>query len=471
MHDFRSFASLLEQRGELARISREVEPKYELPALMTQLERERKAFIFEHVAGAAFPLIGGLLNRVDKFGLALDNPSPTFDHADLDALIEKAKAAPVPVAMVRDAPVKEVVKKGDAITLHDLPVPTFFEHDSGPFITAAIGIARNPRTGMLNAGFYRTLILDKNTFAINASSLSDLRRFYEHARTSGEPMPIALALGVDPAVLLCAAAKLPQTLSEFEVAGALKGAAIEMTKAEMSDLPVPARAEMVIEGIVDFSRTIENTMGEFAGQYGPESCPVTRVTAITHRRDAMFYSIMAGRNPEHNTIGRIATYTIRRQLAAMLMTLHPSIRGVQVHMDPGLGSMAHVVIGIEKTNDGEPRQIIEAAFKASGGIFPVSRIVKRIIVVDTDVDITNLADVDWATWTRVADAGKFMLLPNMQSWELERCAKDDMRSVRVGIDATMDMADRDKLMRLRTPGAERFRLADYLETPKKRSVA
>jgi UbiD family decarboxylase len=198
---------------------------------------------------------------------------------------------------------------------------------------------------------------------------------------------------------------------------------------------------------------------------------VTRVTAITHRRDAMFYSITAGRNPEHNTLGRIATYTIRRQLAAMLATLHPAIRGVKVHMDPGLGSMAHVVIGIEKTSDAEPREIIEAAFKASGGIFPVSRIVKRIIVVDTDVDIGSLADVEWATWTRVADAAKFMLLPDMQSWELERCAKDGMRSVRVGIDATMDMADRDKLMRLRTPGSERIRLADYLGPSKKRTAA
>jgi 2,5-furandicarboxylate decarboxylase 1 len=471
MHDFRSFANLLEERGELVRISREVEPKYELPALMTQLERERKAFIFERVAGAKFPLIGGLLNRVDKFGLALGHASPSFDHADLDALIEKAKAAPVPVRLVENAPVKEVIRKGADIDLYELPVPTFFEHDSGPFITAAIGVARNPRTGMLNAGFYRTLILGKDIFAINASSLSDLRKFYEHARSTGEPMSIALALGVDPAVLLCAAAKLPQTLSEFEVAGALKGAAIEMTRAEMSELPVPARAEIVIEGTVDFSRTIENTMGEFAGQYGPESCPVTRVTAITHRRDAMFYSIMAGRNPEHNTIGRIATYTIRRQLAAMLATLHPAIRGVHVHMDPGLGSMAHVVIAVEKTDDAEPRQIIEAAFKASGGIFPVSRIVKRIVVVDTDVDITSLADVEWATWTRIADAAKFMLLPDMQSWELERCAKADMRSVRVGVDATMDMADRDKLMRLSTPGAERVRLADYLGPPKKRSAA
>ena len=203
-------------------------------------------------------------------------------------------------------------------------------------------------------GVYRTLILGRNIVAVNASSLSDLRKFYQHAEKTGEPMPIALALGVEPALQMAASCKLPPDQSELDLAGALQGKAIDMVKCETSDLMVPANAEMIIEGRVDFSRKIENTLGEFAGQYGPETAPVTEITAITHRRDAMFYSILAGKNPEHNTLGSIATFAIQRALAGALRKQLPAIRDINVYLDPKFGSMAHIVISIAKQNDAEP---------------------------------------------------------------------------------------------------------------------
>lgn len=473
MHDFRSLARLLEARGDLVRVTRPVDPRFELAAVMTKLEAAGKAFIFENVRGAGFPLAGGLFNRVDRFGdaLGLRGAAGGFTHDDMDRHIEKAKANPVTPVTVATGPSKEIVRTGADIDLARLPVPTFFELDSGPFITAAVGIARNPRTGALNAGFYRTLILGKDIFAINASSLSDLRRFYQHAESTGEEMSIALAIGVEPSVLFAAACKLPPTVSEFDVAGGIKGSAIELVKAETSDLPVPANAEIIIEGKVDFSRRIDNVLGEYAGQYGPESAPVTRVTAITHRRDAMFYSIMAGRNPEHNTIGNIATYGIRRDLAGRLMQLSPAIRRINVFTEPKLGAMVHVVIAIAKTDDEQPKQLIRQAFAAPGSIFPVSRITRRIIVVDEDIDTDSLEDVEWAVWTRVADASKFIVIPNVESWELDRVSHEGRGSLRLGIDATMDMEDRAALVRPRTPGLDDIRLEDYIAKPGGRSAA
>lgn len=471
MHDLRSLARLLEGSGDLVRIQRPVDSEYELAAVMTRLEAAGKAFVFENVKGARFPLIGGLFNRVDRFGVALGRGSTGFTHDDMDRHIEAAKSRPLAPVSVPAAPCQEVVRLGADIDLAELPVPKFFEMDSGPFITAAVGVARNPRTGALNAGFYRTLILGKDVFAINASSLSDLRRFYEHAEQSGGEMSIALAIGVEPAVLFAAACKLPPTVSEFDVAGGIKGAPIEMIKAQTSDLPVPANAEFIIEGKVDFSRRSTNMLGEYAGQYGPESAPVTRVTAITHRRDAMFYSIMAGKNPEHNNIGNIATYGIRRDLVARLAQLSPSVRGVNVFTDPKLGPMVHVVIAIDKKDDAEPVALIRQAFAAPGSIFPVSRITRRIIVVDPDIDIGNLEDVEWAVWTRVADARKVVIIPNVESWELDRVSHEGRGSLRIGIDATMDMDDREALRRPRTPGIERVRLEDYIGKPAGRSAA
>lgn len=464
MHDFRGLVRILEERGELYRISRPVDPKFEMPAVMEQIERQRKAFVFENVRGAGFPVIGGVLNRIECYGWALGSrPGEPFTVADLDARFEAAKLATIAPRQVAGGPVKEVIRSGADVNLADLPVPTVFELDSGPFITAACGVSRNPDTQHLNVGVYRTLILGRNIFAVNASSLSDLRKFYEHAEKHGESMPIALAIGVEPALQMAAACKLPPHLSELDLAGGLQGKAIELVKCETSDLLVPANAEMIIEGRVDFSRKIENTLGEFAGQYGPETAPITEITAITHRKDAMFYSILAGKNPEHNTLGSMATFAIQRALAGSLRKLLPQIRDINVYLDPTFGAMAHIVISIRKQNDAEPMALIEKAFAAAGGFFPVSHITKRIVVVDDDINVHDLNDVEWAIWSRVAEAGKFRVIPDVESWELERCAKEGRGSLRIGIDATMDMEDREKLQRPIIPGAEKIRLADYLD--------
>jgi 2,5-furandicarboxylate decarboxylase 1 len=282
-------------------------------------------------------------------------------------------------------------------------------------------------------------------------------------------MPIALAIGVEPALQIAASCKLPPSASELDLAGALQGAPIDLVKCETSDLMVPANAEIIIEGRVDFSRKLDNTLGEFAGQYGPETAPVTQVTAITRRRDAMFYAILAGKNPEHNTLGAIACFGIQRALAGSLRRQFPEIVDINVYLDPKFGAMAHIVISIRKERDGQPMDLIERAFKAAGGFFPVSHITKRIVVVDDDVNVHDLNDVEWAVWTRVAEADKFRVMPDVESWELERCAKEGRGSLRVGIDATMDMEDREKLKRPIIPGAGGVRLADYVADSRSRT--
>lgn len=463
MPDFRSFVALLEQRGELVRVPREVEPRYEMAAVMQKLDQERRAFLFEAVRGASYRAVGGLLNTLPRFALALEQPDPeAFGDARCDALLEAAKAAPIDPVETREAVSQQVVVAGDDVDLADLPVPTFFELDSGPFMTAAIGITRDPDNGIYNIGVYRTLIIGKNRCVINASSMSDLRRHYAAWEATGEPMPIALAIGADPAMLVAAACKLPPNVTEFGVGGALAGQAVELVRCQTNDLLVPASAEFIIEGTVDFSERVENLLGEFAGQYGPETAPATTVTAITHRRDPLFHSIMAGRNPEHNTLGGIAVYGVQRSIEASVRAVWPDVKQIHVYLEPGLGTLAHVVISIDKSDDAQPEEIIRKTLEAGGHIFPVSKIAKRIIVVDDDIDVHSMDDVQWAIWNRAADARKFMVFPDVESWELERAAKAGQLSVRIGIDATMDLEDVDKLVRPVTPGADKLSLDDYV---------
>jgi len=463
-HDLRSFAAQLESQGELVRIRKEVEPKFELPALLQQLEQHRKAFIFENIKGARFPLVGGLLNSTERLGQAIGNDtSGLYDHRHHAEAFLAAIAAPIAHEVVESGPVKEIVITGDDINLADLPVPTFFELDSGAFVTGAVGISQDKTDGRLNMGFYRSLITGKDRLVINASSMSDLRRIYAAAEESGEAMPIALAIGVPPALLMAASGKTPPGMSELDLAGGLSGQPVEMVKCETSDLLVPALAEIVIEGVVDFSTKVENTLGEFAGQYGPETAPTTRVTAITHRKDAMYYSIMAGRNPEHNTLGAISTYGMQKIIAANLREQFPSIKDINIACEPRLGAMLHIFISIAKKDDEEPRKLLDAAFEATAGIFPVSMIAKRIVIVDDDIDVFNLEEVEWAIWTRLSRADKIMTIADVKSWELERCVNEDMESVRVGIDGTMDMDSVDKLLKPIIPGSEAIHLDDYLD--------
>lgn len=469
MHNLRSMIQTLEEQGELVRIQREVDPNYEMAAVMAAIEKQRKAFIFENVRGARFPVVGGLLNKLERFGLALGYPQDQpFNDNEFDALLEAAKRDALEPVTVNEAPSQTVVLSGDDINLYDLPVPKFFELDSGAFITAAIGTTRDPHTGVQNVGVYRTLIIGKNRCVINASSMSDLRRHYLAWEKTGQPMPIALAIGVDPAMLTAAACKLPPDVPEYDVGGALQGRPMELVKCKTNDLLVPAQAEFIIEGQVDFSQRVENLLGEFAGQYGPETAPATQVTAITHRPDPYFYTILAGRNPEHNTLGSVAVYGVQRSIRAALEQAVPKgIGDVHVYLEPGLGTLAHVVVSIDKTSDAQPLEIIEKGFAGGGHIFPMSKITKRIIVVDDDIDVHNWDDVQWAIWNRAATHTKFQVIPEVESWELERAAKAGQKSVRIGIDATMDLEDVEKLIRPITPGAENIRLEDYISNSRK----
>jgi 2,5-furandicarboxylate decarboxylase 1 len=462
--DFRSFIKLLEERGQVDHISREVDRRHELSGLMSKIDTSRRAFYFDNIRGARFPVVGGLYNSLERFGMALGADDPeSFSHADFDARIEAAKTAAIAPTTVATGPCKENTITGDAIDLAELPVPSFFELDSGAFITGAIGITRDPDSGELNVGIYRTLITGKNTCVINASSLSDLRRIYANWEKRGETMPITIALGVAPAMLVAGSCKLPPNASEYNVAGGLAGEPIQLVQCEDSDLLVPADAEIVIEGTVDFSQRVENLLGEFAGQYGPENAPVTTVNTITHRNDALYYGITAGRHPEHNTLGNVAVYGVQRSISASIREAVPEAKNIDVLLEPSMGTLAHVAISIDKESDDQPQDIVKRAFAAGGHIFPVSKITKRIIIVDDDIDVHDKVDVNWAIWNRAAAASKFMVIPDVESWELERAAKDGMKSVRIGIDATMDLEDVDKLIRPVIPGADDLRLEDYID--------
>jgi len=459
-YNFRSFITLLEQRNELVRIKNEVDPKFELAGILCRFQEEKKAVLFEKVKGSSMPVIGGLLNGMERVGLALGiEPTKKFVRYEDTGYHNRAVAQPVHYEQVDAGPVKEVIMKGEQIDVTKLPVPTFFEDDSGPFITAGIGVARNPETGVLNVGIYRALVLDRSRITINASPMNDLAKIFRDAEKKNEKMPIAMAIGVDPAIMVAAVAKSPPDISEIDVAGALMGTPVRMVKCETSDLLVPAHAEIIIEGEADFSKKISNQLGEFAGYYGKAVNPVITVTAVTYRRDALFNTILAGPSMEHRTLGNYALVNVYRAIVKLIKQKYHFVTDITL---PLFGSMPNIFIAIEKKDNETPRSMIKEIFNLPIGPMPLSRIVKRIVIVDNDVDVYSRRDVEWAIWSRVATEDRIITIPDVESWELDYSAKDG-KSVRVGIDATKDLADTEKLKKAVIPGFEDINMLDYME--------
>ena len=463
MLDFRAFVEQLDAQGKLTRITREVDPRFELPGIMQLLDQRDQAYLFENVKGSSVPVIGGVLNDPARYAMLFGHEGEgEFSKDDFRVYLDQAEARAVPPVRVETGPVKEVVESGDQVRLTDLPVPTYFELDTGPFITAGVGIARDPETGIQNMGTYRTLILNDRECVISASLMNDLHKIYMKYKASGEPMPIALVLGVQPAVQISAPAKTPLGHSELDLAGGFQGEPIELVQCETSDLLVPANAEMVIEGTVDFSRSIDNNHGEFHDLYGEASGPVTRVDAITHRKDYMFYALLGGRSKEHNGLGTISVYGIKDALAAAVAATVPEAKKVAVHFNPLRGALCHIGIAIDKESDEQPGDIIQRVFAADAGPFPISMLTRRVVVVDTDVNVDDWDDVEWAIWTRVADDNRYILIPKVVSWEVDRAADDEHRSLRMGVDATMAFDRRKELVRPQIEGVENLKLEDYL---------
>ena len=252
--EFRELIASLEENGDLLRIKDCVDPEFELGALLKQAEDRGKACWFEKVKGSAFSAIGGLLTSPERHALAIGHsPQDLLPLEKYGALFESSKQSPLDAPIVNQGPVSQVVLTGDEVDLTSLPVPRFFSGDSHRFITAGLGIAMDPDSGIQNVGFYRQPIIDKNRFSLGASNNSNLMRIYRDAKTRKAKLPVAVVIGGPPAFIITAGARMPSAVSDIGVAGALRGKPISLVKCQTSDLLVPAEAEFVIEAVVDFS--------------------------------------------------------------------------------------------------------------------------------------------------------------------------------------------------------------------------
>ncbi|MGH7905227.1 MAG: UbiD family decarboxylase, partial [Candidatus Binataceae bacterium] len=397
-NDLREFMKLLEREGELRRVSTEVDWRYEIGAMSRMVcERQGPAPLFENVkdypnqpvAAVLFgPGHAAPLARI-ALTLGLEKTTPALEV--IEALRERFKNPQPPVTVPGDrAACKEVVLRGDDIDLLRFPVPWIKEIDGGRYIgTWDIVIAKDPDTGWINWGTYRCMLKDKRSYAVlllpQGQHGGAILRKYEQR---GEPMPVALVIGADPASHLAASAPLEHGTNEREIAGGIRGSGLELVKCETNDLEVPANAEIVIEGeVMPGERVDEGPFGEYTGHSVAQGrAPLVRVTCITHRKNPVFTMANMGKLLDDSAycVGPMSAAVAKNRLEAHGLP----VRAIYYYIP-------EVPVISLKPGPGIKRRIVATLLSGE------RMVTSGIVFVDEDVDPSRLDDVWWAITTRM----------------------------------------------------------------------
>jgi 2,5-furandicarboxylate decarboxylase 1 len=416
----------------------------EVAAVSKKLELAQ-AVLFPKPGGHTIPVVANLF--ADRSWIADSLHVPT---GQLLSRFQHAVRHPLPWVEVTTAPVQEIVHR-EIDLLRQLPIPKHNEHDSGPYITAALLIARNPKTGIQNVSIHRCQVSGPDRIGVLLLP-RHTKHYFRMAEEAGEALEIALVIGVHPALILASQAIAALDCDEMEIAGALLGQAVDMVKCRTNRVRVPAHAEIVIEGrILPKIREPEGPFGEFPQYYGPRADrEVIQVDAITHRTNPIFHTIVGG-GVEHLLLGAIPR---EATLLDHLQRSFPSVRDVR--LTRGGTCRYHLAVKIEKTSAGEAKNIIMGAF---GGHYDL----KQVVVVDMDVDIDDPNEIEWAIATRFQADRDLVVVSGAQGSKLDPSSADGV-SAKMGMDATKPLATEPmEFKRIHVKGVEDVDLARQLQ--------
>jgi UbiD family decarboxylase len=419
--DLRSFLEAVRRRraDELVTVSAPVDPAYEITALVVKLEREarrRPVVLFDKVKGSTFPVLTNLHASRARLAMAMGCAPDAMLRTYLAAM-EK----PIPPAVVPTGPVKEVVLTGKDVNLLELPQIVHHEGDAGPYITAAISFAKDPSRDTWNCAYNRLMIQGRDRTSIHLTLGKHLWEFQQIAERLGRPLPVAFAIGVHPAIALGALAIGSIDEDERAIMGALLREPLALVRCETSDVLVPAHAEMVLEGeILPGVRTPEGPFGEFTGySLGERQREIFNVRAVTHRRDAMFHDITVA----HLDHMLLSTIPMEANLFRAVRAMVPSVRAVRVP------APFTCYVSIEQRLPGQAKNAIMAVLGAD-------LYLKRVVVVDHDVDVFDDRQMTWAIATRCQPDRDLVVMTHARGSDLDPSTREDGYSAKWGVDAT-----------------------------------
>ncbi len=448
--DLRSFIQLVEKRGQLRRITAPVEAKLEITEIADRMLRcGGPALLFENVKGAKFPVAVNLLGTVERvvWSMGLENQQQLEDLGEKLGKLQKprpprnlkglAEFAPLlldvlkakPGRVLFNAPCQEVVLDQAAVDLNLIPMLQPWPQDAGRNITMGLVMTVDPEDNTPNVGIYRLQYQSANTMTVHWLSVRGGARHLRKWAERGQKMPIAIAIGVDPLLILAAATPIPVELSEWLFAGLYGGEGVKLTKCRTSDLLVPAMAEIILEGTITPGNTaIDGPFGDHMGYYGlPEPSPVIDVHLMTHRQNPIYLATFSGRPPKEEAMIAIA---LNRIYTPLLRQQVPEIIDFFLPMDALSYKLA--VISIKKSYPGQARRAALAFWTA----LVQFTYTKFVVVVDQDIDIRDPSQVVWAIASKVDPARDVFILEDTPFDSLDFACEKLGLGARMGIDAT-----------------------------------
>jgi len=447
--DLRGFIQLLEERGQLRRITAPVDRDLEVAEIANRmLQAGGPALLFENVKDSAFPIAVNLMGTVERicWAMNMENPLELEDLGKKLSMLQQPKP-PKTVSQAIDfgkvlfdvlkakpsrdyfPPCQQIVIEGDDLDLTKIPMIRPYSGDAGQIITLGLVITKDCETGTPNVGVYRLQLQSKNTMTVHWLSVRGGARHLRKAAEAGKKLEIAIALGVDPLIIMAAATPIPVDLSEWLFAGLYGGSGVKLAKCKTVDLEVPADSEFVLEGTMTPGEMLpDGPFGDHMGYYGGvEDSPLVRFHSITHRKDPIYLTTFSGRPPKEEAmmaiaLNRIYTPILRQQVSEITDFFLPM---------EALSYKA-AIISIDKAYPGQAKRAALAFWSA----LPQFTYTKFVIVVDKSINIRDPRQVVWAISSKVDPVRDVFILPETPFDTLDFASEKIGLGGRMGIDAT-----------------------------------
>jgi 2,5-furandicarboxylate decarboxylase 1 len=416
----RSFLDDIERQGQVIHIADKVSPKFETSSILNAFP-DGPVFLFENVEGYKVNVVGNVCSTRERICRAFGIQSEGLYQKLNDAL-----RYPKTPRIVEDAPVKEVE---EAPNLSKIPILTHFERDAGPYITSGIIAARSIDGKVENVSIHRLQVLDNKRLAIRLVP-RQLYKLWNMAKEQKKLVDIAISMGVHPAILLAAACSPPLGVSEYGVANRLLGGELRLVKCPNVNAYAPAEAELVLEGRISVSEEVkEGPFVDITGTYDIQRMqPIVEVVNVMHRKNYLYQALMPG-SPEHRLLmglpREVSIYEVVSQVVPHVEAVNLSIGGC---------GWLHAVISIDKQKDGDAKNALMAALVGHPSL-------KHAVVVDSDIDIFNPEEVEWAVALRFQAGEDLVVIPNARGSTLDPSGdQEGGLTSKMGIDATRPLS-------------------------------
>lgn len=443
--DLKDFTEYLEKKGELKRISTEVNPELEVTEIYDRtVKHNGPALLFENVRGSSYPLLVNAFGSYKRMSMALGADSLDDVEARVEKLLELpgdlgiiSKLTQIPKLLefsncypkkVSSAPCQEVIEEETDIT--SLPVLKCWPGDGGKFLTLPLVITKDMNSGLLNMGMYRMQIYDKSTTGMHWHLHKDGAENFRKYKDAGRLMEVAVALGCDPATIYAATAPLPKGISELLFAGFLRKQSVEVVKCRTIDMEVPANAEFILEGYVDpYEKKLEGPFGDHTGYYSQSDYyPVFHVKLITRKKNPIYPATIVGKPPMEDCYMAKAT---ERIFLPILKLLYPEIVDINMPVEGVFHNC--VIVSIAKSYPGQAKKIMNSIWGMGQMMF-----MKLVIVVDKDVSPGDISSVAWKVFNNI-DGRRDIVFMDGPLDALDHSSSFPHYGCRIGIDATRKM--------------------------------